>query len=107
MKDPHYQRKAGYGMIAVAASLALIGLLQVTIGPDVLFGDKIQRATTATFEECNANGFQEPQCAKWLDEKQFTECMANDDADSPECWKHRTWVIQERELKHLKSLAGE
>ena len=107
MKDPHYQRKAGYGMIAVAASLAVIGLLQVAIGPDVLFGDKIQRATTATFEECNANGFEEPQCAKWLDEKQFTECMANDDADSPECWKYRTWVLQERELEYLKSLADE
>ena len=107
MKNPHYQRKAGYGMIAVAASLAAIGLLQVTIGPDVLFGDRIQRATTATFEECNANGFQEPQCAKWLNSKQFEECMANDDADSPECRKHRTWGIQEREVKHLKSLADE
>ena len=107
MKNPHYQRKAGYGMIVVAASLAVIGLLQVTIGPDVLFGDKIQRATTATFEECDANGFQEPQCAKRLNSKQFEECMANDDADSPECWKHRTWVIQERELKDLKSLADE
>ena len=61
MKDPHYQRKAGYGMIVVAASLAVIGLLQVTIGPDVLFADDIQRATTATFKDCNANDFQEPQ----------------------------------------------
>ena len=58
MKNPHYQRKAGYGMIVVAASLAAIGLLQVTIGPDVLFGDRIQRATTGTFGEFNANGFQ-------------------------------------------------
>jgi len=36
MKDPHHHRKVGYGMIMVAASLAMIGILQVTIGPDVL-----------------------------------------------------------------------
>jgi len=43
MKEPHHQRKVGYGMIMVAASLALIGILQLSIGPDVLFGDTIQR----------------------------------------------------------------
>ena len=42
MKEPHHRRKVGYGMIMVAASLSLIGLLQVTIGGDVLFGDTIQ-----------------------------------------------------------------
>ncbi len=36
MKEPHHQRKVGIGMIMVAASLALIGMLQLFIGPDVL-----------------------------------------------------------------------
>ena len=49
MKEPHHQRKVGYGMIMVAASLAAIGILQVAIGPDVLFGDTIQREQVAVF----------------------------------------------------------
>ena len=60
MKEPHHQRKVGYGMIMVAASLALIGIIQVWIGPDVLFGDDIQRQQLEVFEDCKANGFQEP-----------------------------------------------
>jgi len=50
MKEPHHQRKVGYGMIMVAASLALIGILQLSIGPDVLFGDDIQRQQVEVFE---------------------------------------------------------
>ena len=88
-------------MIMVAASQALIGILQVTIGPDVLFGDTIQRQQVAVFEDCKANGFLEPQCAKWLDEMQLQECRENKDVDSSECKKYRTWVIQDEELETI------
>ncbi len=101
MKEPHHQKKAGIGMIMVAASLALIGILQVTIGPDVLFGDEIQRQQLDIFEDCEANGFQEPQCAKWLDQIQLQECRENKDAESSECRKYRTWVIQDQELEEI------
>ena len=85
----------------VAASLALIGILQVTIGPDVLFGDTIQREQVAVFEDCKANGFLEPQCAKWLDEMQLQECRENKDVDSSECKKYRMWVIMDEELETI------
>ena len=85
----------------VAASLALIGILQVTIGPDVLFADNIQREQVAVFEDCKANGFLEPQCAKWLDEIQLQECRENKDADSSECKKYRMWVIMDEELETI------
>ncbi|SVB36541.1 uncharacterized protein METZ01_LOCUS189395 [marine metagenome] len=101
MKEPHHQRKVGYGMIMVAASLALIGILQLFIGPDVLFGDDIQRQQIEVFEDCEANGFQEPQCAKWLDEMQLQECRENKDIESSECRKYRTWVIQDQELEEI------
>ena len=101
MKEPHHQRKVGYGMIMVAASLALIGIIQVWIGPDVLFGDDIQRQQLEVFEDCKANGFQEPQCAKWLDEMQLQECRENKDVESSECRKYRTWVIQDQELEEI------
>ena len=101
MKEPHHQRKVGYCMIMVAASLALIGIIQVLIGPDVLFGDDIQRQQLEVFEDCKANGFQEPQCAKWLDEMQLQECRENKDMESSECRKYRTWVIQDQELEEI------
>ena len=101
MKEPHHHRKVGYGMIMVAASLALIGILQVAIGPDVLFADKIQREQVTVFEDCKANGFLEPQCAKWLDEMQLQECRENKDVDSSECRKYRMWVIQDQELETI------
>ena len=101
MKEPHHQRKVGYGMIMVAASLALIGILQLFIGPDVLFGDTIQRQQVNLFEDCEANGFQDPQCAKWLDEMQLQECRENKDVESSECRKYRTWVIQDQELEEI------
>lgn len=85
----------------VASSLALIGILQVTIGPDVLYGDTIQREQVAVFEDCKANGFLEPQCAKWLDEMQLQECRENKDIDSSECRKYRMWVIQDQELETI------
>ena len=88
-------------MIMVAASLALIGILQITIGEDVLFGDTIQRQQVCVFEDCEANGFQEPQCAKWLDQMQLQECRENKDVESSECRKYRTWVIQDQELEEI------
>jgi len=101
MKEPHHQRKVGYGMIMVAASLALIGIIQLWIGPDVLFGDDIQRQQLEVFEDCEANGFQEPQCAKWLDEMQLQECRENKDVESSECRKYRNWVITDQELEEI------
>jgi len=101
MKEPHHQRKVGYGMIMVAASLALIGILQLSIGPVVLFGDDIQRQQLELFDDCKANDFQEPQCAKWLDEMQLQECRENKDVESSECRKYRTWVIQDQELEEI------
>ena len=101
MKEPHHQRKVGYGMIMVAASLALIGIIQVWIGPDVLFGDDIQRQQIEVFENCEANGFQAPECAKWLDEMQLKECRENKDVESSECYKYRNWVITDQELEDI------
>ena len=101
MKEPHHQKKVGIGMIMVAASLALIGILQVSIGSDVLFADTIQRQQINLFEDCKANDFQEPQCAKWLDEIQLQECRENKDVESSECRKYRTWVIQAQELEEI------
>ena len=54
MQDPHNYRKVGYSMILVAASLAAIGIVQVAIGPDVLYADRILRDNTAFFEMCKA-----------------------------------------------------
>ena len=88
-------------MIMVAASLAMIGILQVAIGPDVLFGDDIQRQQVEVFDNCKANGFQEPQCAKWLDDMQLQECRENKDIESDECQKYRTWVIADQELEDI------
>ena len=88
-------------MIMVAGSLAMIGILQLFIGPDVLFADTIQRQQVSVFEDCKVNGFQEPQCAKWIDEMQLQECRENKDFESSECRKYRTWVIQDQELEEI------
>jgi hypothetical protein len=101
MKEPHHLRKVGYGMIMVAASLAAIGLLQLSIGSDVLFGDAIQRQQVAVFEDCKLNDFQEPQCVKWVDEMQLQECRENGDFESSECKKYRMWVIVDQELETI------
>jgi len=67
MKEPHNYAKVGYSMIAVSASLAVIGLLALAIGSDVLFGDNIQRENTAHFNECKANDFKTKDCEKYWD----------------------------------------
>ena len=50
---------------------------------------------------CCIIGFQEPQCAKWLDEMQLEECRENKDAESSECYKYRNWVITDQELEEI------
>ncbi len=67
MKEPHNHAKAGYGMIAVAASLAVIGLIALAIGSDVLYSDNIQRDNTAHFNECKENDFKLDGCEKYWD----------------------------------------
>ena len=63
-------------MIAVSASLAVIGLLQLGIGENVLFGDDIQRAKTAEFEACKEINFAGEECRK------FDARLKVDDLDS-------------------------
>lgn len=67
MAEPHHHRTVGYSMIVVAASLALIGLLQLAIGENVLFGDDIQRAKTAEFNKCKEINFVGEECQKFDD----------------------------------------
>ena len=67
MKEPHNYAHVGYGMIAVAASLAVIGLIALAIGSDVLFGDHIQRENTAHFNDCKAKDFKPKDCEKYWD----------------------------------------
>ena len=100
MKEPHHKKKVGIGMIMVAASLAGIGMLQLAIGPDVLFGDDIQRQQVEVFENCQANGFQAPECAKWLDDMLLQECRDTKNTEG-ECWKYRMWVIADQELEEI------
>ncbi len=67
MKEPHNYAKAGLGMIAVAGSLAAIGLLALFLADDVLFSDNLQRDNTNHFNECKANDFKTDDCEKYLD----------------------------------------
>ena len=67
MKEVHNYRDVGYGMIAVSASLAIIGLLALFMADDVLFSDNISRDNTAHFEECKANDFKTDGCEKYWD----------------------------------------
>ena len=59
--------QAGFAMIAVAASLAAIGLIALAIGEDVLLADNIQRDNTAHFNECKKNDFKLDGCEKYWD----------------------------------------
>jgi len=67
MKEPHNYAHVGYGMILVAASLAVIGLVALAIGSNVLFSDHIQRENTAHFKECKKNDFKTADCEKYID----------------------------------------
>ena len=92
MKDPHNYGNAGYGMIMVAASLTVIGLLYLAIGEDVLTGDKIQRANVAYYEYCKDNNFGPEGCEKFEVFVKWEECVANRDLESRECYLYRTYV---------------
>ncbi len=59
--------QVGFAMIVVSASLAVIGLLALAIGDDVLFSDNMQRANTAEFNECKENDFKLDGCEKYWD----------------------------------------
>jgi len=67
MKGYGNHAQAGFAMIAVAASLAVVGLLALAIGEDVLYSDNIQRANTADFNECKENDFKPEGCEKYWD----------------------------------------
>ena len=77
-------------MIAVAASLALIGMLHLAIGQNVLTGDDIQRAKTAEFEQCKETNFVGDECRKYdkrlevdqLDSGKTTSTEMNDGTSS-------------------------
>ncbi len=59
--------QVGFAMIVVSASLAVIGLLALAIGDDVLFSDDMQRANTAEFNECKENDFKLDGCEVYWD----------------------------------------
>ena len=65
MKEPHNHAQVGYAMIMVSASLAVIALIALAIGGNVLFGDNIQRENTAHFNECKENDFKTEGCEKY------------------------------------------
>ena len=66
MQNPHNYRKVGWSMVLVAASLAVIGIVQVWIGPDVLFADDMQRDKTAFFEMCKAGNYMQEGCDMFI-----------------------------------------
>ena len=66
MQNPHHYRKVGWSMVLVAASLAAIGIVQVWIGPDVLFADDMQRDKTAFFEMCKAGNYMQEGCDMFI-----------------------------------------
>ena len=66
MQNPHNYRKVGLSMVLVSASLAAIGIVQVWIGPDVLFADDMQRDKTAFFEMCKAGNYMQEGCDMFI-----------------------------------------
>jgi len=67
MKEPHNYAHVGYGMIAVAASLAAIGIIALFIGGNGLLADNMQRENTHHFKECKENDFKTEGCEKYWD----------------------------------------
>lgn len=51
MKDPHNYRAVGWSMVAVAGSLAAIGLLLLALHDDPFFSDNIMNEKIKQFEE--------------------------------------------------------
>ena len=66
MQNPHNYRKVGWSMVLVAASLAAIGIVQLWIGPDVLYADDMQRDKTAFFEMCKAGNYMQEGCDMFI-----------------------------------------
>jgi len=62
MKEPHNYAKVGYSMIAVAGSLAAIGIIALFTADDVLLSDHMAREKTAHFNECKLNDFVPDDC---------------------------------------------
>ena len=91
MAEPRNHAKVGYSMILVAASLAVIGVLQISIGEDVLYADQIQRAKTAHYEACLEGGFGEG-CEKYMPFVMYDKCIEERDLTSEECERYTTWV---------------
>ncbi len=81
-------------MVLVAASLAVIGILHLSIGEEVLYADQIQRAQTAHYEGCVESEFGEG-CEKYMPFVTFERCVAEGDLESPECKRYTTWVESE------------
>jgi len=69
MKDPHNYRAVGWAMVAVAGSLAIIGLFVLAIGQDPYFSDKILKHKQAEFKEMKAMESQLKNQTVALDEK--------------------------------------
>lgn len=52
MKEPHNYRAVGWAMVAVAASLAIVGLIVISpIGADPYFSSKIMEQKQTEFAE--------------------------------------------------------
>ena len=69
MKDPHNYRTVGWAMVAVAGSLAIIGLLVLGIGQDHYFSDKLLKHKQAEFKEMKEMESQLKNQTVALDEK--------------------------------------
>ena len=96
VKKSRNHRDAGIGMIVVAGSLAVIGLLSVAIGEDVLYADKIYRANVAEFEKCWADDdVTSPECQKFKQVRVFQTCLDNLDLQTPECYKYTMQIQSE------------
>lgn len=67
MKEPHNHAQVGYAMIAVAGSLAAIGIIALFTADDVLLADNISRDKTAHFDECKLNDFKTDGCEMYWD----------------------------------------
>ena len=96
VKKTHNHRDAGIGMIVVAGSLAVIGLLSVAIGEDVLYADKIYRANVAEFQKCwGDDDVTSPECKKFAQVRVFETCLENLDFGSPGCYKYTMQIQSE------------
>ena len=52
-------------------------MLQLFIGPDVLFADDIQRQQVELFEDCKVNDFQDPLTRRFRDNEAKSQTKAS------------------------------